>query len=390
MEIMHSVNDSVDAASQRTLAENVLKSAIKSLTHHFPWYFTPHHKELHKAVVAMDTMKFKVTGLKAVAKEVREKDPIWKEFGETNTKIIAVVGKVLDFMGYWGKVLYYPDIAGGCGISDYAFLLSVYATFLDTTPPSVASWRYLGTKVPCWTAQDISAAFPDQASRELLLVLLESRGVLLCLPKDQWTTEIEATHAYVVNKHLPRLPCVDLETFWQEAVPVGDYEVERYFTFMPGVANAFFPSVIRDCLQLGDVRLLWKQGVVIQKGPIMILLEMLNNLENYPTLFIGVRLLNCPLKSRDSNPLMDILLGNLRVYKAVIEERILHYKLYAHETIPCSTCLPSKNRYKTVNARQAEFLVARAVQGRDVTCGNDGSQIARDDLGNKCKWNKQS
>ncbi|KAH3812858.1 hypothetical protein DPMN_141299 [Dreissena polymorpha] len=53
-------------------------------------------------------------------------------------------------------------------------------------------------------------------------------------------------------------------------------------------------------------------------------------ISDYPTLFIGVRLLNCPLKSRDSNPLMDILLGNLRVYKAVIEERILHYKLYAH------------------------------------------------------------
>lgn len=62
------------------------------------------------------------------------------------------------------------------------------------------------------------------------------------------------------------------------------------------------------------------------------------------------------------------------------------------ETIPCVTCHPPKNRYKTINARSSEiyrveekYLASRNTVMKKVTCANDGSVIDIEVLGQNCK-----
>ena len=68
--------------------------------------------------------------------------------------------------------------------------------------------------------------------------------------------------------------------------------------------------------------------------------------------------------------------------------------LNLQETIPCETCLPSRNRYKTVNARTTEIgllrehvLKARRTAQQTVTCKNDGAVVDLDSaLGMSKLW----
>jgi len=50
--------------------------------------------------------------------------------------------------------------------------------------------------------------------RTLLLKLFERYGLLLCLPRDPWTTGLTETHAYILYKHLPFYPPIDVVSYY--------------------------------------------------------------------------------------------------------------------------------------------------------------------------------
>jgi hypothetical protein len=46
-----------------------------------------------------------------------------------------------------------------------------------------------------------------------MIELLQDMGIMLCIPRDVWTTELSDTYAYVLVKDLPYYPDVDVVCF---------------------------------------------------------------------------------------------------------------------------------------------------------------------------------
>ncbi|WAR27955.1 hypothetical protein MAR_013659 [Mya arenaria] len=254
----------VENKDPKSTIQKLVADVKKSFNHHLFWYFTPFQEEMKAAIDALNNTKFKATSVKDIAKETSEKNEIWKSFASDSARVSSMVGK--------GQLLYFSDLSEACGISDYPFLQEVILKL--QSPPSKANWRFFGTSRPCWTLKDLQQLIPNERERDLLLEVLESQGMILCLPRDAWCAELEDTRGEI----------------WPEAVPDNQAQL--------------------NCL--------------------IAMLTYLN--VDQPTLFFGVRLINC---SEDElvtgqHPLIDILWGNFKLYRAILQDIVLQHGLYAY------------------------------------------------------------
>ncbi|XP_053405100.1 uncharacterized protein LOC123566493 [Mercenaria mercenaria] len=367
--------------------EKTIESAIDALKFHFPWYFIPYQLDLKNALVALEKERVPLTRTKDIVDSKNTSSGGFANF-TSHPNNFLFIGKMLELLDRMGKYLYYPELAEGYALSEFTFMEDVYDKLLNGTAPCKASWRFLGANIPCWTKDSIAGLCPQPEMGPVVAELLQKNGLLLCMPRDVWTTELSAgePYAYVLLKDLPYYPAVDIEDLWPDGVPSDEVQLERYYTFMPGVPDAYFPAVLRDCLELGGVRLLWNKGAIIRKGPVTVLVEMLNNSENTQMLFVGARMVSDGV---NADPLSDAHLGVFKIYKGIIRASVMNFKIYALETIPCAKCHPPKNRYRTVNARGTEIwqmkeqlLMSYHATQRNITCRNDGSEIKIPELMN--------
>ncbi|KAL4228297.1 hypothetical protein ACF0H5_013728 [Mactra antiquata] len=353
---------------------NLIKTAQVALQSNFPWYFLPHQKELSDILEVFGNQKLPLSSVEKITEQMNIPSNGLNALTKQEN-LTPYVAKMLELLSTMGEYMYYPELNGGFAMSDYTLLKDLYQTLMTNPAPQKICWRYFGKAIPCWLKKDLMNICPNSDVCEAMLNLLLDKGILLQLPHDAWTSDLTDTSAYICVKDLPYYPTIDIEELWPNGLPSDEIEVERYFYFRPGISETVFPSILSKCVPLGGIRVMWNKGIIIQKGPITVLIEQLNNHDNTSVIFIGARMMG------EGKQIPDMLWYIFTIYKRIIQALTTKLNIFTEEMAPCHTCHPPRNRYKTVNSQSGIWMISdrqlsvgKLLQSTFI-CQNDGSTV---------------
>ncbi|XP_069136652.1 uncharacterized protein [Argopecten irradians] len=317
-----------------------LKTAVESLGAVFPW----HHTQLIDLTVrAFDGIikTGKSMPLVSSLAEIKKAAPDHTKFTFNPRSGYHEIGMSLQVLHDKGAVVYFPHVSRKPAVQNVEKLVNLVK--LGDLMPHQVTIPSLGPNIPCWTMDDFfykafSANLSDDQIK-LFLDILTEQGMVFrfpCALKD-------STVVYVMSQHLPKDPVTPVDVVWPADVPEGYLQRDSYFTF-PCFPSWFFPCFLRKLQETSKVVLMWKSGLVLCQGPVMVLVELLANQINHdlPTVVISARVSN--------SKLFDTLFITFNNVKTILEAMMQTRGVFAVKMICCKVCNPTSNRRHALSA----------------------------------------
>ncbi|XP_069137450.1 uncharacterized protein [Argopecten irradians] len=315
-----------------------LKSAVKTMKKVFPWNNLGFFPETLKTFEAITVKPQPITPLSDITKScppnlLKELDP---QSG------CREIGKALEILHDRGSCLYFPGVdkkPALCDLGSLSSLLSLrgQASQREDIPG-------LGKDIPCWRMDDFKILFKGkQGQINLFFDVLTEQGLVFrfpCSPKDPKVTD---TLVYVMSHDLPGIPDIPVDEIWPADQPDGDLQRDTYYTF-PSLPQWLFPCFLRKLQETSKVVLMWKSGLVLRQGPVMVLVELLANQINHdlPTIVISARVQMAAMS--------DTLYVTFTNVKTILSGLLNSRNVYAMKTICCKVCNPTSNRRHALSA----------------------------------------
>ncbi|XP_053405125.1 uncharacterized protein LOC123565346 [Mercenaria mercenaria] len=329
------ISSSVKVGEQTKLTTSDLKFLsliVEADESHFPWN--------RQAMMSDKVLEYSATLKKTAFKltTVSNVQNICKFKGLPGRTYNANMAKLITYAALWGQCLYYPELEIGPVVTDFQFLAEVIQKLMFTAAPRSCDIRCLGDKIPCWKHEDLMKVWSGAS---------EEQSMLLILPVQQ-----------------PPM----LEEFWPLKKGTRVVERTKFFFCCPGLPESFFPNLLRHVFKLGGPVLAWKDGAVIQKGHLSVLVEKIYECQGLPVIVMQVRgpALQEMKHSEDWT--------TLKLYTNVIDSLGLKYRLAFDKTVPCLYCPNSTvdSRYEILRSKKPgryfhEHLI-RAGENRELKC----------------------
>ncbi|XP_033749950.1 uncharacterized protein LOC117334433 [Pecten maximus] len=324
--------------------ESFLQPATDTLRNIFPWHCTRFYQEtisvfdaimggqfptiISPLEVFKDTKVFPAEVLKQI-------DPDSGSVG---------MNKAMDVLHTQGNCLYFPHIDKKPMVQDIAKLPSL--TNLGSKAPRLTDIPWLGQDIPSWRKEDFYKnrfSTGKEAQRNTFLEILLDMGMIFRFPWPMKDPKFADPLIYVMTNDLPDSPAAPLDEVWTPGLPEGEQQRDVYFTF-PSLPQLFFPCFQRRLQETSQLMLLWKSGLVLYQGPVMVLVELLTNEINkdLPTISISARVVN--------SSMIDSLTVTFNNITTILTGMLISKKIYASKTVCCQVCNPTRDRRLAVSA----------------------------------------
>ncbi|XP_048259206.1 uncharacterized protein LOC124134238 [Haliotis rufescens] len=358
-----------DAAS---ISSSIYKS-LASMNAHFPWIFNKYAKESLDALTEIRPRTY--WNLERVFYNVADDT---KRFLNPHNSF-QHISKLLQLQNTMGFALYFPHLKASPCVTDLPHFGEILQQFLSSTPPQKTSIKCLGSNIPAWESSQLSKyleSFVNPTQAEGLLQLLLKLGLMLPFPATD-----SSSQCYVLTSHLPTHPAVELCQLWEDVCPHSTLQGQKFYTFLPGLPQSFFPVFIRQCMKVFPPTLLWRTGAVFQQGPVWVLVELQTNkgtdVDGSPVIVLSARL---PCLTTANHTTTEFsrssLFATLNIVSHCVEFLIRKFNVYAYVTTPCRSCFAGKSHEMALERTLIYHFSAAIV-------------LAGHDRGLHCKYEKE-
>ncbi|XP_069138297.1 uncharacterized protein [Argopecten irradians] len=316
----------------------------------FPWHRTSFHEEtisVFDAILVGD-IPTSITPLESMFNGKTLKKEIVTKIEKEKEDICMI--KALEVLEKQGNCLYFPHLEKKHLVHDIARVPKV--THVMTKAPRVTDIPWLGQDIPSWRKDDFYMAsrfsYAKEAQRNAFVDILLDLGMMFRFPWPYRESSYSDQVIYVLAKDIPDSPAIPLDEIWPPSVPDGENQRDAYFTF-PSLPPMFFLCFLRKLQETSQITLMWKHGVVIQQGPILVLVELLTNELNkgLPTIVISARALSVSLIATSLDDTLNVCFNNITT---ILTGMLVSKKLYAHKTMCCQVCNPTRDRKLALSA----------------------------------------
>ncbi|XP_033749307.1 uncharacterized protein LOC117333995 [Pecten maximus] len=316
-----------------------LKSTQKTMRKLFPWNNFGFFTETLKAFEALTTRPHPIASLADITKTCPP--ALLKEFDSQSG--CREISKILDILHERGCCLYFPAIdrkPAFCDLSRLTSLISLggQASQREHIPG-------VGTDIPCWRMDDFKILFNGKSGQiNLFLDVLTEQGLVFRFPCSLKNPKLTDALVYVMSADLPKDPDIPVDEVWPAAVPDGDLQRDTYYT-CPSLPPWLFPCFIRKLQETSKMVLMWKSGLVLHQGPVMVLVELLTNEINQdlPCIVISARVQMAAMS--------DTLHVTFTNVKTILSGILNSRNVFAVKTLCCKVCNPTRNRRRALSAQ---------------------------------------
>ncbi|CAG2190898.1 unnamed protein product [Mytilus edulis] len=146
----------------------------------------------------------------------------------------------------------------------------------------------LGLNYPCFSRQDIhDFLLGTQEENDIYIKVLEENHTIVKLPLVHKHPVIKDPTVFVVSENLPEKPHLPIDHFWDGKFVDQLYSGRKYR--VPVLPDELLPSVLSYFVKVAKICLIWKDGMIMQQGPITYMLEIIRN-GDYPGVLIEGKL----------------------------------------------------------------------------------------------------
>ncbi|XP_071167671.1 uncharacterized protein [Mytilus edulis] len=267
----------------------ILNKAITSLRTIFPWHGNTYHSMLPDWVqktfgkskirlghlieilnTSSDSMKFNMNS--RAGGPYRELD------------------KLFELRHLRGESIYFPKMKNRPCFIDLlaASDFCNKSTTKLLNPVKKAPIAGLGLNYPCFSRQDIhDFLLGTQEENDIYIKVLEENHTIVKLPLAHKHPVIKDPTVFVVSENLPEKPHLPIDHFWDGKFVDQLYSGRKYR--VPVLPDGLLPSVISHFVKVAKICLIWKDGMIMQQGPMTYMLEIIRN-GDYPGVLIEGKL----------------------------------------------------------------------------------------------------
>ncbi|XP_046562629.1 LOW QUALITY PROTEIN: uncharacterized protein LOC124271531 [Haliotis rubra] len=317
-----------------SISDSFYKS-VTSMIVQFPWIFNKYSKGALDALTEIRPRTY--WNLEKVFYNVAEDTK--RSLNPRNS--FQHIGKLLQLQNTMGFALYFPHVKDSPCVTDLPQFGEILQKFLMSKPPQKTSIKCLGSDIPAWGPSQLNTfleSFVHPIQAEGLHHLLIELGLLL-----PFRTTDNSTQCYVLTAHLPSLPAVELSHLWEDVCPYSTLQGQKFYTFLPGIPQSFFPVLMRQCMKVFPPTLLWRTGALFQQGPVLVLLELQTNdgtdLDGSPVIAVSARLPCLSTADHTSTEFSrSCVFATLNIVCHCVDYLIRKFNVYAYVTTPCQSC----------------------------------------------------
>ncbi|XP_060080095.1 uncharacterized protein LOC132559485 [Ylistrum balloti] len=326
--------------------DSFLQLATDTLKQVFPWHCSSFFQETISAFDAVINAKFSsILATIEVFKDVKVFPAEVVKQIDPNGGTIGM-DKALEVLHTKGNCLYYPHVNKKPLINDIANLTCI--TNLGPKAPRLTDIPWIGQNVPCWRKDDFYKSrftTAKETQRNTFIDVLLDMGMMFQFAWPLKDPNQGDPLTYVMTQDLPDIPAVSLDEIWSPGLPEGEHQRDAYFTF-PSLPQLFLPCFLRKLQEASEIVLLWKSGLILRQGPVMVLVELLTNEINQdlPTIVISARVV--------TSVMVDVLTITFNNITAVLTGMLISKNIYATKTLCCQQCNPTRDRRVALGASQ--------------------------------------
>ncbi|XP_067667740.1 uncharacterized protein [Haliotis asinina] len=345
-----------------SISDSFYKS-VASMIAQFPWIFNKYSRGALDALTEIRPRTY--WNLEKVFYNVAEDTK--RSLNPRNS--FQHIGKLLQLQNTMGFGLYFPHLKESPCVTDLPQFGEILQKFLMSNPPQKTSIKCLGSDIPAWGPSQINTfleSFVHPIQAEGLHQLLIELGLLLPIRGTD-----DSTQWYILTAHLPSHPTVELSHLWENVCPYSTLQGHKFYTFLPGIPQSFFPILMRQCMKVFPPTLLWSTGALFQQGPVLVLLELKTNngtdLDGSPVIAVSARL---PCLSTAVHTTTEFsrscVFATLNIFCHCVEYLIRKFNVYAYVTTPCQSCFAGMIHEMAVQRTVIyHFSVAVVLAGHD-------------------------
>eukprot|EP00058_Branchiostoma_floridae_P020994 XP_002606484.1 hypothetical protein BRAFLDRAFT_126447 [Branchiostoma floridae] len=225
---------------------------------------SPEFHEFLKHLKAV-ALKQKILPLETLVKELPKK---WLGDG------ILAYGKALEVLHNMGQVFYLPMLKDQPVILDVKWFVQTVKE-VSTSKLLVPIGHNLDGFAPDVNVIPESAlsTLSNVTGNNLSLAtrVLTDLGICICpynLPG------VSADGALVPYANIPASPVVALDQFWPVKASPDDLEMTQHYHILPAPPPGLMASLLSEFSQLGGLSLVWRDGVIFQRGAVEVLVQI--------------------------------------------------------------------------------------------------------------------
>ncbi|XP_033735265.1 uncharacterized protein LOC117323870 [Pecten maximus] len=341
-----------------------LASSLKNLEKHFPWHTSNFMEEPIESLEKLTKNFCSVLPLVSPILEVIE------DVRRSNTSLNGCneIESAMQILHDRGLCVFFPDVDGKPSIPDITVLPTI--ANLAGKAPHHAYIQGLGPDIPCWRKDDFTSLNDTIRGHEnLLLKVLKKMGLLYRFPCSLRDSEFTDNVLYVLSSDLPDSPYLPSDKVWPDELETGEEQRDCYLT-LPAMPSYLLPCFLRKLQEMSKVLLMWRTGLVIRQGPVMILVKLICNqmCHDLPGLVISARVMHNNLRNT-----LTLTFNNIRtLLEALLQKR----KIFAVKSVCCETCNPTKRTQLALsnNCCQVREMDVR-VSDKPVVCSKTSAGI---------------
>ncbi|XP_064609096.1 uncharacterized protein LOC135473183 [Liolophura sinensis] len=284
------------------------------------------------------------------------------------------VEKGLQILHLRGILMFFGSKENSLVAGDVGYLLKGVNQLLNSTS-ATSSLPCLEPDMPCWSQQDLTGTLGAKGISEKeagdLLSILENNGCLLpvCVKGQE-----EGAHdpkVYVCMDALPDQPPKQLARLWPTPIPESEIQVERMYTFTPEIPASLLTSYFRHCNKIAEFCVLWKRGLFVNQGPVDVFIQQDWNDNGMPVIAVCCRTYKPTGDLSPHNYTNHCLWTTLNTFTRILDFVISKYGVFAKVTVPCPTCVPSKELHLQLQADSChQFSIVTFTSG--IHCKREG------------------
>ncbi|XP_060062845.1 uncharacterized protein LOC132543370 [Ylistrum balloti] len=303
-----------------------LSYSLEQLEKLFPWHLSKF-------------MEDSIEGLDNLTKTFPGTSPIICPLSEVNKDVRYTfsrydeVESAMQILHDRGLCVFFRDIAEKPAIRDIE-ILPMVANLVGKAPHQ-AYIQGLGANVPCWRKEDFSSLNDTiRGFENLLFRVLKKKGLLFQFACSLWDSQFTDTILYVLTSDLPNSPFLPLEQVWPEELETGEEQRDCYMT-LPSLPSSLLPCFLRKLQEMSKVLLMWRAGLVVRQGPVIVLVKLITNqaCQGLPSLAISARVMHTNMRNT-----LTLTFNNI---KTILEAMLQKRKIFAVKSVSCETCNPT-------------------------------------------------
>ncbi|XP_021360647.1 uncharacterized protein LOC110455055 [Mizuhopecten yessoensis] len=329
-----------------SLAKDQEHSFLKTATEHlgvvFPWHQV---QMLSLTIRAFDVILKTGKNMPLVSSlsDIKKACPVDIKFTFNPRSGYSEIGMALEVLHDKGAVVYFPNMSRKPAVQNIESLVNLVR--LGGIMPHRVDIPGLGPETPCWRRDDFKAFYKNLSDEQINLFLdvLTEQGLVFRFPCSLKDPKFKDTLVYVMSEDLPKDPDTPVDEIWLPDLQTGFVQRDAYLTF-PCLPHWLFPCFLRKLQETSQIVLMWKSGLLMRQGPVMVLVELLTNeiSQDLPAIVISARVAD--------SKLFDTLFITFNNVKTILEAMMHSRRVFAVKTICCKICNPTKNRRHALSA----------------------------------------